>query len=162
MNTEVPPARRAVLNPWPVSIIVFFAIAIIGCTTLVTFCSRHPADLVAADYYEQEIRYQGRLDRLQHASQPDHQAAVSYDSATRLISISLPHGLAHPKGDVQLYRPSAGNLDRQLKLQPSANGLQTIDATTLAPGLWRVRVSWTVDQQDYFVDQKIIIEAKSS
>jgi hypothetical protein len=54
------------------------------------------------------------------------------------------------------------NLDRQFKLEPNGEGIQMIDASTLEAGLWKVRISWTLNHQDYFVDQKIVIAAKSS
>jgi nitrogen fixation protein FixH len=65
-------------------------------------------------------------------------------------------------GSVQLYRPSAVKLDRTLQLQPDANGVQKIDAAGLSPGLWKVRVSWRVEQQEYFLDQNVVISAATS
>ncbi len=164
MNNDAPPPSRTSFNPWPISIIAFFTVAILGCVVFVGFCSRHPADLVAADYYEQEIRYQGQIDSLQHARQRAESTLVTYDPQAKVISIALPQGLpsARLSGKVQLYRPSAVNLDCQFALEPMANGVQTIDASKLQPGLWKVRVSWTVDREDYFVDQAIVIGARAS
>jgi hypothetical protein len=146
-------------NPWPFSIIAFFVVALIGCGTFVAYCNRHPADLVAADYYEQEVRYQGQINRLQHAQQQTDVASVTYDTARKCIRLSLPPNSspAQATGTIQLYRPSAIKLDRQIKLATDSQGLQTIDAANLAAGLWKVRVSWTVAQQDYFMDQKLVI-----
>jgi hypothetical protein len=150
------------LNPWPICIISFFAVALIGCGTFIAFCSRHPADLVAADYYEQEVRYQGQINRIQHAGQSAQLAAVAYDAVSQCITISLSpsQSQSHATGKVQLYRPSATDLDREVKFEPNAAGVQTIDASTLVSGLWKVRVSWAVDNQEYFVDQKLVIAAK--
>jgi hypothetical protein len=149
---------------WPVSIIAFFALAILGCAGFIAFCACHPADLVAPDYYEQEVRYQGQIDRIQHAQQRAQLASVTYDPATKLITISVPPNQAQPNasGTIQLYRPSAANLDQHLKLEPNARGIQTIDARALLPGLWKVRLSWTADQQDYFIDQELVIGPKAS
>jgi hypothetical protein len=150
-------------NPWPVSIIAFFILLVIACVSMVVFCSRHPADLVTADYYEQELRYQSQMDRVQHARQRGELATVAYDSAAKKITITLPPASSPEPltGNVELYRPSAVDMDRQFKLEPTSAGTQTIDASTLAPGLWKVRVSWTAANQDYFLDQKIIIKAAS-
>lgn len=162
MSEQIRPAPQ--WNPWPISIIAFFSIAIIGCGTFITFCSRHPADLVAPDYYEQEVRYQGQMDRLQHAQQPATSAAITYDPATKVISISLPPQVAQAKpfGSIQLYRPSATDLDRQIKLAIDDRGVQKVDASSLLPGLWKVRVSWSVEQEEFFLDQKIVIGPKNS
>jgi hypothetical protein len=32
----------------------------------------------------------------------------------------------------------------------------------MVPGLWKVRVSWTVEHQDYFLDQKVVVGSKDS
>jgi nitrogen fixation protein FixH len=144
-------------NPWPLAIIAFFAAAIAGFAVFIWLCSRHPDDLVARDYYEQELRYQERIDRMQNAQRDAAAAAVTYDAASRSILISLPHAAGNLSGRVELYRPSAVEQDRQFQLQPDASGRQRIDAANLSPGLWKVRVSWTVGKQDYFIDHKIVI-----
>jgi hypothetical protein len=162
MNTSALPERRR-WNLWPISIISFFTIAIIGCGAFITFCSRHPADLISANYYEEEVRYQGQIDRQQHALGRGQLASVSYEPASRQITVSVPVNSVRtkPSGKIQLYRPSAMDLDRELKLQLSSDGTQAIDAGTLLPGLWKVRVTWTVDQRDYFIDQRIVIPSKT-
>ena|SRR5579862_4622706 len=150
-------------NPWPVSIIAFFTVAIIGCGTFIAWCSRHPADLISPNYYEEEVRYQGQIDRIRHTQERAGLASIAYDGASKHINISLPVSLtgSKPLGQIQLYRPSAVNLDRQVKLELNPGGTQAIDAASLVPGLWKVRVSWTVDDHDYFIDQKILIPSRS-
>ncbi len=151
-------------DPWPVSIIIFFTIAILGCGTFIAFCSRHPADLISANYYEEEVRYQGQIDRLQHTRERAPLASVTYDAGTKLITVLVPleQSRANPSGQIQLYRPSAANLDRRLKLALSPNGVQTIDGASLLPGLWKVRVSWAFDNREYFLDQQLVIPPRPS
>src|SRR5579883_2941376 len=96
------PAAR--INLWPISIIAFFSVAIIGCTTFITFCSRHPADLISPNYYEEEVRYQGQIDRQIHALERASTASVCYEPATKRITVSLPidGGVAKASGRIQL------------------------------------------------------------
>ena len=147
------------MSLWPISIIGFFAVAFIGCVSFVTFCSRHPADLISANYYEDEVKYQGHIDRLQHTQERASAASVQYDKQTRSITVSVPVEPAStsPSGQIQLYRPSELNQDRTIKLELTAQGLQTINAADLLPGLWKVRVSWTVAERQFFMDQKVVI-----
>jgi nitrogen fixation protein FixH len=151
-------------NPWPVCIIAWFTLAILGCGTFIFFCNRYPADLVAPDYYEQEVRYQGQIERIQHARQRAHLASVTYDANRKLIRIALPPGQdpGDATGSIQLYRPSAMDQDRQFNLKPGRDGVQTIQTANLRPGLWEVRVSWTVGRQDYFIDQRVFIGPPAS
>ena len=158
------PPRASRWNLWPLSIGVFFTVAIIGCGSFIAFCSRHQADLVAPDYYEQEVRYQHQLDCTRRANQQAQLTSIRYDPARRIIRISLPSQAAGPgaSGDVQLYRPSSQALDRRFKLRLDPSGSQAIDATPLAPGLWRVRVAWQARGEDYLVDKRVIVGGKGT
>jgi hypothetical protein len=141
-------------NPWPVSIIAFFSIAILGCVTFVIFCNRHPADLVMSDYYEQEVRYQKQIDSKQRAQQLLQVATVQYDPARRVIMISLPPAQAEgAAGTIQLYRPSAAGLDRTFKLATDRKGMQSLDGSNLAPGLWKARLLWSNAGKEYLVEE---------
>ena len=150
------------LNPWPVGIVAFFAAAICGAVIFVIFCSRNRVDLVTADYYEQEVRYQDQLDRAQRASSLQAPAKINYDTASQLITVLLPAEHLSPelKGWIQLYRPSAASMDQKLALQVNASGAQMIDARSLSDGLWRVRVSWNLNGEDYYCDEKVVIGRK--
>ena len=160
----MPDPTKSAFNPWPVSIIVFFAVAISCAVGFVIFCMGQKVDLVAADYYEQEVRYQDQLDRVHRAASLQAPATISYDPATGRITVSLPADQPKQslKGWIQLYRPSAANQDQKLPLQVNAAGEQIIEANGLTPGLWHVRVSWKLDGADYFFDQKLVIARKPS
>ena len=151
-------------NLWPLGIIVTFVLFFAGTVGLIVMACSQKVDLVSADYYEQELKFQGRIDRVERTQRTTTQAAVAYDLATHSITISLPAGQAghEVSGRIELYRPSAADLDRAVKLAPDANGVQRLDAAGMVPGLWKVRLSWTVEHQDYFLDQKVVVGAKAS
>lgn len=147
-------------NPWPYSIIGFFAIAIVAAVVWVGFCIGHSTDLVAANYYEQEVQYQDQIDRMARTRDLPGAVNVTYDPITRLILIQLPeqHARQNPKGSVDLYRPSAAGLDRKLALAVDEVGRQIVDATELTSGLWHVNITWSVDGTEFYHAEKIVIE----
>jgi nitrogen fixation protein FixH len=151
-------------NLWPLGIIVTFVLFFAGTVGLIVMAFSQKADLVSADYYEQELKFQGRIDRVERTRSAATQASVAYDAARQCITVSLPVEQARHEvsGRIELYRPSAAGLDRSVKLEPDANGVQRLDAAGMAPGLWKVRVSWTVEHQDYFLDQKVVVGSKAS
>jgi nitrogen fixation protein FixH len=151
-------------NLWPLGIIltlVFFFAGTVGL--IVMACSQH-ADLVRPDYYEQELKFQNRIDQVERTHRAATQATVAFDAAAKSIVISLPPDQAAREltGRIELYRPSAAGLDRTITLAPDPKGVQRLDAAGLAPGLWKVRVSWTVEQKDYYLDQKVVVGSKNS
>ena len=151
-------------NPWPVAIIATFALFFAGTVGLVVMACSQKVELVSPDYYEQELKFQGRIDRVERTRRAATQAAVAYDAARQCITISLPPDQAghEVSGHIELYRPSAAGLDRAVKLEPDTQGVQRLKTAGMVPGLWKVRVSWTVENQDYFLDQKVVVGAKAS
>ena len=160
MNAEVETTR----NLWPYAIIVFCALFVAGTIGLIVMACSQRVDLVSKDYYEQEIRFQGQIDRTERTRREASQAAVAYDAARQCITVSLPPGqtVGSVSGTVELYRPSQAGLDRAIKLQPDAGGVQRLDASTLAPGLWKVRVTWTAGKENYYLEQKVVVGPKPS
>ena len=147
-------------NLWPYGIIAAFGLFLFGTTGLIVIAATHRDSLVSGDYYEREIQYQNHIDGAARARQVG--ATMNFYAATRSIAVSVPVAQAGQQfsGQVELYRPSAAGLDRQFKLQPDANGRQTLDVADLPAGPWEVRVAWNAGGQDYYLDQKIIIPAK--
>ena len=160
MNTQVKTPR----NLWPYAIIVFCALFVTGTIGLIVMACSQRVDLVSKDYYEQELRFQGQIDRTERTRREASQAAVAYDAADQHITVSLPPGQArgNVSGSIELYRPSAAGMDRAVKLELDANGIQRLDAAGLAPGLWKVRVTWTAEKQNYYLEQKVVVGAKPS
>lgn len=149
-----PPSR----NPWPIAITGFFAVAILFIVTFIAFAMRQREDLVSADYYEREIRYQSQLDSMNRSQALAAQAVVTFEPAQQAIVITLPPAQTQgAKGNIHLYRPSDARLDRNVPLALNAAGIQRLDAKDLRDGLWKVRVKWNVGGKEYFVDQPVIV-----
>jgi hypothetical protein len=145
-------------NPWPIAIIVFFVVFFSGLVSFIVFAAHQHVDLVRSDYYEEEIRFQQQLDRVERTRQIAEPVAVTYDTAGRGITIKLPAAHAQPKtGLIHLYRPSDARLDYAVPLAPDSDGSQRLDASKLRSGLWKVRVQWSVEGQEYYFDQKVIV-----
>jgi hypothetical protein len=146
-------------NPWPVCLIGFFTIAILGCAGFVVFCVTHPTELVAKDYYEQEIRHQGQMERAGRANELGDQASIRYDATKGVIELGLPPAHAGANGQIVLYRPDDSTLDQKIALKLDVNGRQQVDATALRGGRWNVKVTWTAAGKDYYLDRKLEIRS---
>lgn len=148
-------------NPWPLCIISAFIIFFAGTLSLVFVACSQKMDLVSQDYYEREIKFQSHIDRLHRTQFFGVKASIEYDPTAGIIIVHLPaeHAPRISQGRIEFYRPSSATLDRQLLLKLNAAGTQSIATKNLAPGLWNVRVSWTADEKDFFIDQKLVVES---
>ena len=158
MNSAPQTLRSPARNPWPIVITTFFILFFCGLVSFIIFATTQPVDLVRADYYEQEIRYQQQIDRIARARQLEQPMAVLYNPAEQSITISLPEaGLGAIDGSIHLYRPSDSRLDLRHALELNSQGTQRIDTRHLRSGLWKVRVHWTAAGEEYYVDQPIVV-----
>jgi len=145
-------------NPWPIAITGFFIVAIIFVATFIAFAVRQREDLVSSDYYEREVRYQSQLDSMNRSQSLAAQSVVTFELTLHTIVITLPVAqIQGATGNIHLYRPSDARLDRELPLTLNAAGVQRLDTKTLSDGLWKVRVKWNANGQDYFLDQPVIV-----
>ncbi len=145
-------------NPWPIAITGFFIVAIIFIATFIAFAVRQREDLVSADYYEREVRYQSQLDSMNRSQSLAAQSVVTFEPALQTIVITLPVAQTQgATGNIHLYRPSDARLDRELPLTLNAAGVQHLDTKALSDGLWKVRVKWNANGQEYYLDQPVIV-----
>ncbi len=148
-------------NPWPVSIAIFFAIAIAFFVSFVAWAMHQRDDLVSPDYYEREVRYQSQLDSMNRTHALDPKSVVTFEAVRQTIVINLPEARSpDTTGSIQLYRPSDAQLDREFPLALNADGVQRLGTSQLREGLWKVRIKWNSHGQDFFLDQPIIVTAE--
>jgi hypothetical protein len=145
-------------NPWPIAIFAFFIVFATFLATFVVWALGQRQDLVTENYYEQELRYQEQLDRLNRTQAQSGQSTVTFDATRNCIVIKLPAAqAAGASGKIQLYRPSNARLDHEVPLAIDAGGVQTLDAKAMAAGLWKVRLQWSVNGQEYYFDQAVVV-----
>jgi nitrogen fixation protein FixH len=144
-------------NLWPLGIFVTFGLFFAGMASVVVIAATHRDSMVNANYYEQELKFQGQIDATTRAQK----SGATIVSGNHAVTVTLPDA-SSPKlsGMVEFYRPSAPELDRTFPLALKADGTQTLDVSRFAAGLWRVRVKWNADGQDYFLEQKITVTGK--
>lgn len=147
-------------NLWPVSIIVFFVLAIIFIVTYTAWAMRQREDLVSENYYEHEVRFQSHLDSMNRSQSLATQTVVTFEPVQQVIVITLPAAqMRGATGNIHLYRPSDARLDREVPLGLNPEGIQRLDSKKLPAGLWKVRVQWSSNGQEYFIDQPVVVTA---
>ena len=139
-------------NPWPYAIVIYFALFITAMATWICFAVRNDHELVRKDYYEQELQFQSELDRTQRARTVE--VHVSYDASKSAIIVQLPLNTA--SGSIYFYRPAQATLDKQIPLVLE-HGIQTIDVRNFAAGLWKVRLSWNTDGNNFQHDATVVL-----
>jgi hypothetical protein len=151
-------------NLWPHAIIAWFVIFAAAMAAWITVAVQQNLDLVRDDYYEEDVRFQRQLDRLNRSAALRGEVTVHHDATKGEVTLQLPaaHRSSAPGGTIQFYRPSNASLDFQLPLAIDADGRQRIRTESLRDGLWRMRVQWTVAGSEYYFEQIIVTDEASA
>jgi hypothetical protein len=141
---------------WGYKILVVYIVFIAGIVTLVYKSSVQNQDLVVEDYYNQELKYQYKIDEAKRADSLKEQ--VTYTIKNDEVIIKFPgemRGLPL-KANILLYCAK----DEQKDIQKE---VVTNDAMIHFPipagekGIFTLKITWTVNNTNYYFEQKIII-----
>ncbi len=111
-------------------------------------------DLVAEDYYAQEINYQQKLNKLANAA--ESQKTVLVKQKGNVIVLTFPDG--ETQGNIHFYHPSRKIFDREFDIKLSESNVQEIDRSELIAGSYRVNITWKTGEKDYFQQSSIYIQ----
>lgn len=136
---------------------VVYSAFVVMTLGMVFYFMGHKVDLVADDYYKQEIEYQDQIDKISNAQALKEPIEFEYSSALRTVKLLFPssHLQQGLKGNIHLYRPSDSSLDKKFEINPNETGEQVIAIGSLQKGLWKVKISWSADGRAYY-DEKVI------
>ena len=118
----------------------------------------NPESLVAEDYYQRELHFQGEIDKLDRSRSSGEYVQV--DQSTGSIVLQFPHttGKGPITGRLQLMRPSDARGDRMVDVHPDSAGRFEFDTHDLLKGAYRLRLDWTRDGEERLHEQPIDVE----
>jgi nitrogen fixation protein FixH len=147
-------------NPWPYAIIATFVLFASYIGFMVRQAMRTSIDLVSADYYQQEIAYQKRMESVARTAALPAPVQVCYEREAQRLTLKLPPSLAGTpmRGTLHFFRPSNQQLDFELPFTPTGEvPQQQLNTTRLRPGYWRLHLDFTAGGQEYFVEKELSI-----
>ena len=161
MNTDNPsnePPQTPGKSPWPLGITLFyvgFAVVLIGYAIVISRTTTF--DLVSKNYYAEELAYQDRIDaRNRVAALPESPTLTL--TPPRLVLAFPTNYLDRVEGGLlHLYRPSDSKLDQMIPLEAGAKAARSVDVADKAKGLWKAKLRWRMDGEDYYLEETLIL-----
>jgi len=139
---------------WGYRIVFSFVVFIGIIITMVVISMNQDINLVAEDYYKQEIAYQDQIDRMKRTSSLEKQPEVHYDREASLITIDVFSNDVE-EGDILFFRPSDANQDKKVAFPGGGQGKVVIPVKGWSDGLWKIKMQWSVSGQQYY-SEKIV------
>lgn len=116
---------------------------------------KYDHDLVAEDYYKQELSFQNDIDKENNSK--SLLKNVSWEKTDEGLLIKFPETLEvnQIKGKVFLYRPSNKQLDFETTISLSNHNLLIPDKRLL-DGRWNIKVDWQYNGKLYLYKKEIM------
>lgn len=137
------------------------AISLIAFAGMMTFfvvmAAWNPEPLVTERYYEQELKYQERIDDAARAS--GLSAAVAIEVIGDAVFLRFPEELKAGtlKGELTLLCTNDPAGDRVIHVNSDANGEFISFPLALRPGRYNAQLEWVADGRSYYTEQKLIV-----
>jgi|GEM_PF-96885 len=119
---------------------------------LVVLAFQQKFDLVADDYYAQEIAYQGRIDQMDKARQKAY--VVSFSQEGEQMAVAFPTVASQVK--LHFFRPSDEKLDLK-ETSARVDSTFTFPLNTLTAGKYIAKVEWQADGETYYQEETVIV-----
>lgn len=125
----------------------------IGYMAVVSF--QQSVDLVAEDYYQQEIAYQDHIDKVNNTRNLPGEVGIQQQNGQ--LSIRFPEAMSTVSGQIILFRPSDAALDRHFEISVNDRLEQIIPTTDLVKGMYKVKVAWSNGTTDFYSEKNLFI-----
>jgi hypothetical protein len=115
-------------------------------------------ELVAEDYYAQELRYQDQIDKLNRTAALDGKVHVVLNGST--LQIEWPQAVRNKAvaGELYLQRPSDARADARFPVKPDTSGVAIIDLGDRLKGAYNAVLEWSADGTTYLTQERLYVQ----
>lgn len=115
--------------------------------------------LVADNYYEKEIKYQGEMDMIRNARSLKEKLKIVYRPADQAVVLTYPAQQKDAiQGTVYFFRPSDSGDDQEFDIRVNEKGVQVISVKSLKKGLWQVKINWSYGATEYQEEKNLTLQ----
>lgn len=135
---------------WGYKITILYAGFVLLITTMVVASVRQKVDLETDDYYDQELKFQGRIDRIRQTEAL--KTPLTWEVQPGVLKLRFPAQFdGQPvSGSICFFRPSDKALDTNMLLPATSTGAQCISTQRLKKGVYKIQLSWHAANTDYY------------
>ena len=134
---------------WGVKITILYVGFVLLILTLVSMSMRQNVDLVSNDYYEQELKFQDRINKINVTNQLEE--PLIWEVKKGKLNLNFPQNFEGKQitGSIYFFRPSDETKDKTIEINTDNTSL-SIPTKDLQPGLFKIHINWNVDEVEYY------------
>jgi hypothetical protein len=142
---------------WGTKITLVYIGFVMLIVSLVFISATNKSELVATDYYEQELKFQDRIDAMNN--ERELSITINYEVLTQFIAFTyLNKEIKNDfKGEILFFRPSDSIKDIKVPLKFDVEGKQMINKSLLSKGIYKVCIYWKNNAKNFYKEAIITI-----
>ncbi len=142
---------------WGTRIAILYIGFVLLIGLMMTLSMRQKIELVSDDYYDKELVFQSKMDEINNANALSEK--ISHSISDNSFSIQFPLQFKEDKvtGQILFFRPSDLSKDFKTKIQLDINSQQNIELNNFSKGMYKMQISWNVNDTPYFSEETIVI-----
>lgn len=142
---------------WGYKILFVYLFFIAGILVLVYKSSLEKVDLVTKNYYQQELKYEQKIDEAERAQSLS--SPLQYEVNSNTVLITFPEELKGKTITAQtlLYYAADETRDSVYNLETNTGKLIMVLPVT-DKGMYELKMDWKVDTIKYYSEHKVLIK----
>jgi hypothetical protein len=142
---------------WGTGIFIVIALFLLAVVAFYIYISNLDIKLVEDNYYEKELSYQDRIDKLNNTASLPWKINIEQEPGNIILQFPKLKPPVAPEGTLLFYRPSDPEKDISVSLQLNDSSCQVIDINGMAKGKWVMKLDWKMDGKEYYFEEDLII-----
>jgi hypothetical protein len=139
---------------WGTGIIFVYSGFVVFMLGMVYLCTLQNVDLVTADYYEEELKFQQVIDGKNNEHLLDKATVVVMGETG--VTVTLPMEQIDEGGTVMFYKPDNSKYDFTVALNGATE--ITVPKEKLMNGMYKVKATWRHEGKPYFNEQALYVQ----
>jgi hypothetical protein len=143
---------------WGKAIFLVMTVFVLLMASFMYRAAFNQEELVAEDYYAQELRYQEEIDKLNRAAALDGRVQLVLNGSS--LQIEWPQTVRGKAivGELYLQRPSDARADARFPVKPDTSGVATVDMGDRLKGKYNAVLEWSADGTTYLTKEQMYFQ----
>ena len=144
---------------WGTKIALSFVGFALIMLTMVVISMNEDINLVAEDYYLQELAYEDQIDRIKNTNGLQEAPTITHNKESKTIEVAFPTVLGPDflEGEIYLFRPSDSKYDVKAKIQLNEDFEFSMPVANRAKGLWMIKLLWSNGNIEFYDEKKVVL-----
>jgi nitrogen fixation protein FixH len=140
---------------WGLKIGILYGGFVILILVMVCMAMNQKFDLVSKDYYEQELKYQDRIDKTDRTHALSEQMTWQVNPDDLLLKFPDQFKGKTINGTIYFFRPSDETMDKKINIAVDTSLFFRVNRDQLKKGFYKMQIDWNVNNREYYNESVI-------